>query len=378
MSFAAAIVLMALLAYLIRDVYMWRGWLLLSVAVGFVLVTLVRFAFNRLVTEDIFKRRVLVFGAGRHASSLAKLRRRADQRGFFILGYLASGDGRIHLSAEKVIEIRDGLLAYCTRHEVDEIVIAVDDRRRAFPVHDLLECRLAGIEVLDLVSFLERETGKVRLDVLNPSWIIFGNGFRRDTLRRLTRRMFDIIASLTLLALAWPIMLITAIAIKLEDGPGAPVFYPQTRVGLEGREFRVLKFRSMHADAEQGGRAQWASAADARVTRVGRIIRRLRIDELPQLINVLAGDMGFVGPRPERPEFVSELSERIPYYRERHTVKPGLTGWAQLCYPYGSSVHDATEKLQYDLYYVKNHTLLFDLIILLQTCEVVLMGKGVR
>jgi sugar transferase (PEP-CTERM system associated) len=377
-SFAAAVVLMALLAYLIRDVYMWRGWLLLSVGVGFVLIALVRFTFNRLVNEDLFKRRVLVFGAGSQASSLARLRRRTDQRGFVILGYLESGGERVAVPKEKLVDLPEGLLGYCTRNEVDEIVIAMDDRRRAFPVHELLECRLAGIEVLDLVTFFERETGKVRLDVLNPSWIIFASGFRRDTLRRFTARVFDVCASFVLLAISWPVMLIAAIAIKLEDGPRAPVFYPQKRVGLEGRHFQVLKFRSMRADAEQAGKAQWATAQDARVTRVGRYMRKTRVDELPQLINVLAGDMGFVGPRPERPEFVNELSERIPYYRERHTVKPGLTGWAQLCYPYGSSEHDALEKLQYDLYYVKNHTLLFDLMILLETCEVVLLGKGAR
>jgi sugar transferase (PEP-CTERM system associated) len=377
-AFAATGVLMAILSYIDRDVYIWRGWLLISIALGFLLVVLVRFAFGRLVDEDIFKRRVLVFGAGRQASSLARLRRRTDQRGFSILGYLPSGGEKVSVPEDRLVRPEGGLFDYCVRHRVDEIVIAMDDRRRAFPVHELLECRVAGIEVLDLVSFLERETGRVRLDVLNPSWIIFSNGFRRDTLRLATSRAFDLIASLSLLAVAWPVMLLTAIAIKLDDGVRAPVLYPQKRVGLHGREFKVLKFRSMRTDAERGGKAQWASASDARVTRIGRFIRKTRIDELPQLINVLAGDMGFVGPRPERPEFVSELSEKIPYYRERHSVKPGLTGWAQLCYPYGSSEHDAAEKLQYDLYYVKNHTLLFDLAILLQTCEVVLLGKGAR
>ena len=377
-GFAAAGVLMALLSYVDHDLYMWRGWLLICVALGFALVVLVRFAFGRIVNEDIFKRRVLVFGAGRQASSLATLRRRTDQRGFSILGYLPSGGEKISVPAERLVKAEGGLFNYCTQCRVDEIVIAMDDRRRAFPVHELLECRLAGIEVLDLVSFLERESGRVRLDILNPGWIIFGNGFRRDTLRQATSRAFDLFASLSLLTLAWPVMLLTAIAIKLDDGLHAPVLYPQTRVGLHGLKFKVLKFRSMRTDAELGGKPQWATSSDARVTRVGRFIRKTRIDELPQLINVLAGDMGFVGPRPERPEFVDELSETIPYYRERHSVKPGLTGWAQLCYPYGSSEHDAAEKLQYDLYYVKNHTLLFDLAILLQTCEVVMLGKGAR
>jgi exopolysaccharide biosynthesis polyprenyl glycosylphosphotransferase len=208
--------------------------------------------------------------------------------------------------------------------------------------------------------------------------MIFGEGFRRDPVRLASERAFDVLAGVFLLAVSWPFMLLTALAIKLEDGWSAPVLYRQIRVGLEGCHFHVLKFRSMSIDAEQDGQARWAEKRDPRVTRVGSVIRKIRFDELPQIINVLRGDMSFVGPRPERPEFVDELNEQIPYYRERHYVKPGITGWAQLCYPYGSSAHDAAEKLQYDLYYVKNHSLLFDLMILLQTAEVVLWGKGGR
>jgi sugar transferase (PEP-CTERM system associated) len=214
--------------------------------------------------------------------------------------------------------------------------------------------------------------------VLNPSWIIFGEGFRATQVERWLERGFDIVASLLLLLLAVPIMLVTTIAIMIEDGFRVPVLYRQRRVGQHGRVFDVLKFRSMRVDAEPEGEAQWAVQDDPRVTRVGGVIRKTRIDELPQLCNVLRGEMSFVGPRPERPEFVEQLEERIPYYRERHSVKPGITGWAQLCYPYGSSERDALEKLQYDLYYVKNRSLLFDLAILVQTVEVVLWGKGAR
>jgi sugar transferase (PEP-CTERM system associated) len=242
----------------------------------------------------------------------------------------------------------------------------------------LLECRLAGVEVTDLVSFLERETGKVRLDVLNPSWMIFAKGFSRHPWRQVTSRTFDIIAAALLLIVTSPVIVLTAAAILVEDGPRAPIFYRQRRVGKDGRQFNLLKFRSMRPDAESDGKARWAVSGDSRVTRVGALIRKIRIDELPQLLIVLGGAMSFVGPRPERPEFVAELSETIPYYRERHCVKPGITGWAQLCYPYGSSERDAREKLQYDLYYVKNHSLVFDLMILLQTVEVVLLGKGGR
>ncbi|HUA90305.1 MAG TPA: exopolysaccharide biosynthesis polyprenyl glycosylphosphotransferase, partial [Steroidobacteraceae bacterium] len=228
-----------------------------------------------------------------------------------------------------------------------------------------------------LLTFLERETGRVRLDVLNPSWMIFGQGFRRDPLRLFSSRMLDLGASVAVLAISLPVMLLTVVAIKLEDGLRAPTLYSQRRVGLGGREFNVLKFRSMRTDAEANG-AVWAQRSDPRVTRVGAVIRKLRIDELPQILNVLRGHMSFIGPRPERPEFVAELAEKIPYYVQRHYVKPGITGWAQLCYPYGSSEQDALEKLQYDLYYIKNNSLLFDLSILVQTAEVVLLGKGAR
>jgi sugar transferase (PEP-CTERM system associated) len=245
-------------------------------------------------------------------------------------------------------------------------------------VRELLDCRLAGVEVIDLVSFLERETGRVHLDVLNPSWIIFSEGFRRDGLRQATKRAFDIVASFALVLVTWPVMLLTAVGIKLEEGIRAPILYRQRRVGLDGRDFDVLKFRSMRVDAERDGKARWATGNDDRVTRMGRLIRKVRVDELPQIFNVLRGDMSFVGPRPERPQFVSELSDSIPYYEERHCAKPGITGWAQICYPYGSSEKDSLEKLQYDLYYLKNHSLLFDMMILLQTVEVVLMGKGGR
>jgi sugar transferase (PEP-CTERM system associated) len=218
----------------------------------------------------------------------------------------------------------------------------------------------------------------VRLDVLNPSWFIFSDGFRRGRAHSILERIFDVFASFVLLLLALPVMILAVLAIKIEDGINASVFYRQIRVGRYGKNFAVLKFRSMRADAEREGKAIWATQNDARVTRVGAFMRKTRIDELPQIINVLRGEMSFVGPRPERPEFVQQLSERIPYYRERHTLKPGITGWAQLCYPYGSSEQDAVEKLQYDLFYIKNHTLIFYLAILLQTVEVVLWRKGAR
>jgi sugar transferase (PEP-CTERM system associated) len=330
------------------------------------------------IDEDILKRRVLVYGAGNNAARILQLRRRVDQRGFKVIGFVPSRIEERVVPQDRLLLAEGSLSSIAGEQAVDEIVIAMDDRRQQFPLKELLDCRLNGIEIIELATFLERETGKVYLDVLIPSWMIFSQGFRRDMLRRYSERAFDVAASVTLLVASLPVMALTVLAIKLEEGFGAPILYGQPRVGYAGRVFRVLKFRSMRVDAEKDGRARWATTNDDRVTRVGRFIRKVRIDELPQLFNVLGGRMSFVGPRPERPEFVQQLSESIPYYDVRHSVKPGITGWAQLCYPYGASEQDAIEKLQYDLYYVKNHGLIFDLLILLQTVEVILFGKGAR
>ena len=369
--------LCALAFYFLPALRIDRSVLALTVVVSIAACFLVRMEFERIVDEDLFKRRVLVFGAGRRAKALLDLRRRADTRGFKIIGFMTTAGDTVSAPADRLVLRPDDLYRWSIENDIDEIVVAMDDRRQGFPMHELLECRLSGIEVLELPSFLERETGKVRLDVLNPSWIIFGDGFRASPTQQVLARGLDLVASGGLLTLAAPLMLLAMLAIKLEDGPNAPLFYRQKRVGFHGRVFDVLKFRSMRLDAETHG-AVYATANDPRVTRVGALMRKMRIDELPQLINVLRGEMSFVGPRPERPEFVCDLEQKIPYYRERHTVKPGITGWAQLCYPYGSSERDTIEKLQYDLYYVKNRSLLFDLAILVQTVEVVLWGKGAR
>ena len=369
----------AVIVYFVPALHIDRRALLLSAVFAFFGAALVRFVFDRLVDEEIFKRRVLVYGSGKRAGSIARLRRRSDRRGFTVIAYVAAeGDEDSDVLGGTLLPGSTDLLKFCETHNVDEIVVAMDDRRRAFPMDQLLECRLEGVEIIDLISFLERETGKVRLDVLNPSWMIFSEGFRQGRVHSSLERGFDIVASLTLLTLAFPIMLLTMFAIKLTEGPRASLFYRQIRVGQYGRPFGVLKFRSMREDAEREGKAIWAQKNDNRVTKVGSFIRLTRIDELPQIINVLRGEMSFVGPRPERPEFVNQLNERIPYYRERHTIKPGITGWAQLCYPYGSSEQDAIEKLQYDLFYVKNHSLLFYMAILVQTVEVIVWGKGAR
>jgi sugar transferase (PEP-CTERM system associated) len=264
---------------------------------------------------------------------------------------------------------------------MDEIVIAVDDRRlMSFPIDELIDCKMSGVNVLELVTFFERRAGKIRLDMLNPSWLYLSEGFQIGTssFRRFGKRLLDIIVVLLLLPLALPLMMMVSMAILIESRFSGSVLYHQVRIKRDGVPFNIYKFRSMVSDAEKDGVARWASKGDSRITKVGSVIRKGRLDELPQLFNVLYGDMSFVGPRPERPEFIEKLAETIPYYEERHRVKPGLTGWAQICYAYGDTEADSVEKLQYDLYYVKNYSWLLDMLILLQTAEVVLLGKGAQ
>ena len=355
---------------------LWRGWWALSFVFAFLLLVASRIVFMRLVEQDVFRRRVLVYGTGKRASSLMQLRRRSDQRGFQIVAFVPAASEAQLIDDRRIDTSSSNLTELVRKHDVDEIVIAMDDRRRGFPIRELLDCKFMGIDVVDIVTFLERESGKVMVGLMEPSWMIFAEGFTRRNSRMAVSRCVDLVAALAGLAIGWPLMALTALAILIEDG--RPVLYRQTRVGLLGEPFQLLKFRSMTKDAEKLGEAQWAQRNDSRVTKVGQLIRKLRFDELPQLLNIIRGDMRLVGPRPERPEFVTSLAEKIPYYHERHCVKPGLTGWAQLSYPYGSSERDALEKLQFDLYYVKNQSLMFDLMILLQTVEVVLWGKGAR
>jgi sugar transferase (PEP-CTERM system associated) len=374
LAFAAGA--LAFIYYFVRPLALWRIWLLLSFALTLLFLATNRGVLARLVDQNLFRRRVLVYGAGRTASKLLRLRRTSDQRGFQIMAFLPVLGEDLVVKDDRVDHSGADLATAAEKHGVDEIVIAMDDRRRGFPMQELLDCKQASVGVVDVLSFLERESGKVTVDLMNPSWLIFSEGFTVRNSRLVVARVFDVSVALLLLLLSWPIMLATTIAILLEDG--RPVLYRQARVGRDGKVFELLKFRSMTKDAERGTGAQWAQRNDRRITNVGALIRKLRIDELPQLFNVIRGDMRFIGPRPERPEFVETLATNIPYYRERHRVKPGLTGWAQLSYPYGSSDHDALEKLQFDLYYIKNQSLIFDLVILLQTVEVVLWGKGAR
>ncbi len=369
----------AILFYLVPDLAIGRGILVLAAAIAFIGSLLLRLVFSRLVGGQTFKKQVLVYGYGNRVNAFAKLRRASDRRGYNLVGFVCPPGESLNVSGDELLVAPKGLRALCLEREVEEVVVAMEDRRKNLPVRELMQCRLAGINVIDFVSFMERETGRIFLEALSPSWLIFGGGFRRDGLRLFTSRALDFVASGVLVVVTLPLMVLTALAIWLEDGRKAGgVLYRQERVGLEGKTFELLKFRSMRANAEVAGQAQWAQQNDPRVTRIGAFIRKCRIDELPQLLNVLRGDMSLVGPRPERPQFVAALEAKIPYYEQRHSVKPGIAGWAQLCYPYGASEEDSVQKLQYDLYYVKNNSLLFDLAILVQTAEVVFLGKGAR
>jgi sugar transferase (PEP-CTERM system associated) len=377
-AMAAGIVVTALCFNLIPDFWIGRNVLTLATASSAAAVAVLRLGFSHLVDEAPLRRRVLVYGTGKQAACISQLRRRTDQRGFLLTGFVRPEGETLSVPEQRVLTSKGDLFEFCKSARINEIVMAMDDRRRAFPAAELLECRMGGVEVTDLATFLERETGRVRIDVLNPSWLIFAKGFSRSSLRLFMSSLLDFAASVVLLVVSLPVMLATVFAIKLEDGLRAPVFYHQERVGLRGKMFKLLKFRSMCVNAEANGEEHWAQKSDPRVTRVGALIRKLRIDELPQILNVLRGHMSFVGPRPERPQFVANLSQKIPYYMHRHCVKPGITGWAQVCYHYGASDREALEKLEYDLYYIKNGGFMFDLAILVRTAEVVLFGKGAQ
>ncbi len=365
-----------------QRLYFGRGVLAIASLVSLTLIALIRSLFHRIADVAAWRWRVLVIGAGKKALRLEESLRSFAGSELQIVGFWPISDLGHFVSPERLINYPGALQAYCVQHKIQELVVAVDERRRSdesgFPLDDLLDCKLNGIGVTDDLSFLERESGRLDIRSLSPGWLVFSDGFSFSPLRDYLERGFDVAASSLLLLLTWPLMLLAAIAIKLEEGMRAPLIYSQERVGYGGRIIRVHKFRSMRTDAEKDGKAVWAQKNDSRVTCVGQFIRNTRIDELPQIFNVFKGEMSFVGPRPERPQFVDELAQHIPYYRERHRVKPGITGWAQLCYPYGASAHDAEEKLKYDLYYIKNHSLMFDLYILVRTVEVILLGNGVR
>jgi len=377
LSFGLGFLISTLIFYIFPDLFLGRGVFGLSMSIAFLSILLTRTVYQKVVNKRVFRRRVMVLGTGQQAKILDDMQRSIHKSGHEIIGYVSIDKTEPQIAEDKCLEIQTTILDLALENNVDEIVLAMDDRRKGFPISGLLECKMKGIYVRDIVHFLERITGHIELGVLHPSTMIFSSGFTRAVSPNGSKRIFDILVSLFILILAGPIIIITALSIWLSTFGRDPVFYRQTRIGLCNVPFKVLKFRSMKIDAEKDG-AQFAKKKDSRVTMIGAFIRKTRIDELPQLINVLRGEMSFVGPRPERPEFVLGFEQSIPHYALRHTVKPGITGWAQICYPYGDNILDTRNKLQFDLYYIKNYSMFLDLTILLQTMQVVIFGQGAR
>lgn len=375
-AISLGVIFLSLLAFAMPGTTLWRSNSLYAMLLSIAFLMLGRIVLGVVFDGNSFKRRLLILGAGRRAGRIAALEKRQDS-GFIIAGFVDMAGGPNPIDGA----VRRQDIANLPQHvidlEVSEVVLALEERRNSLPVADLLTIKTTGVHVNDMSSFLERETGRVDLDSVNPSWFIFSDGFSAGhRLSKVFKRAFDILLSLLLLLLTGPVILLFGLLIKLESPGGA--FFRQERVGLYGQKFKILKLRSMRADAEAGGEAIWAAKNDPRTTRVGSFIRKVRIDELPQAWIVLKGEMSFVGPRPERPQFVDDLQTKMPFYTERHIVKPGITGWAQINYPYGASTEDARHKLEYDLYYAKNYTPFLDLLIILQTIRVVLWPEGAR
>ena len=370
--------LITLIVYIAPLEYFGRGILLIVMLLSTAGILLVRYIFCMNSILNLLKPKILVLGSGELAKEFASIAaHNHNHHQFNLVGFVRIPGEDSTIPADQLMPSNRSLLSLANAYQVSEIVVALQSRDNFnFPVQELLDCKLSGITVIGASTFFEREMNQIRVNSLNPSWLVFGGGFDQSGLRSAVKRIFDLLSSTILLILALPVMSLAALCIYIEDR--GSVLYRQERVGLEGIPFTVYKFRSMRLDAEKGGKPQWASTNDTRITRVGDVIRKLRIDELPQMFNVLKGEMSLVGPRPEREYFVKQLSEQIPYYNLRHSIKPGVTGWAQVRYQYGSSVEDSLQKLQYDLYYVKNHSLFLDIIILMDTVWVVLTGKGSR
>ena len=375
-AISLGVLFLSLIYFVVPALSLWRSNLLYAMAAASALLVLVRALLGRTLGGERFRRCVLVLGAGSRAGRLDALSRQPGVN-FRIVGHVAMSGAEQAVAGATLRAGIDNLAAHVVASHATEVVLALEERRNALPLADLLRVRTTGVQVSELSTFLERETGRIDLSSVNPSWLIFSDGFAAGRLFSCTaKRAFDIVVASAVLVLTLPVVMLIALAIKLES-PG-PAFYRQRRVGLYNQDFDILKLRSMRQDAEVAGQAVWAAEADPRVTRIGRFIRKVRIDELPQAWTVLKGEMSFVGPRPERPQFVRQLEEHLPFYAERHMVKPGLTGWAQINYPYGASVEDARHKLEYDLYYAKNYSPFLDLLILLQTLRVVLWPAGAR
>jgi sugar transferase (PEP-CTERM system associated) len=376
-SFAMGFVILTLIFYVAPELQVGRGVLLAVFLIGAGGIFLARMVFFKTSELRFLESRIMFLGGGPLAKECSDLAaQNTSYHKYDIAGFIPIPSEECCVPTSMLLKVREGesLASLATAHNVEEIVVSVQNRRAGFPIKELLACKLQGIKVTDAANFFERETCQIRVDSLQPSWLVFGGGFDQSFIRAFMKRGFDLICSTIILTVSFPVMVLTAVLIYLEDR--SPIFYSQERVGLDGNPFNVLKFRSMRNDAEKGGKPQWAAQNDPRVTRVGNFIRKTRIDELPQILNVFKGEMSFVGPRPERPYFVEQLIDVVPYYNVRHSIKPGITGWAQVRYGYGASADDALQKLQYDLYYVKNNSLFLDILILIDTLKVVLFRSG--
>ncbi len=377
LGFCLGFIVTAIIYYIYPGFFLGRGVVAITFATAFIGILISRIIYWRFDNHNIFKRRLLIMGAGGKGKLLEDQIRHAKKRGYEIIGFVDVNQSEVRVNKERILEIKSTLLDLCVENRVDEIVLAMDDRRKGFPLSGLLDCKMKGVIVHDILDSLERITGHIEIDALHTGSIIFSSGFTKAVSPNGIKRAFDVFASLIILILTGPFIVLTYIAIWISSFGRDPVFYKQLRIGLSEVPFEVRKFRSMKVDAEKNG-AQFAQKNDSRVTLIGGFIRKTRIDELPQLFNVLKGEMSFVGPRPERPEFVLGYNNSIPNYILRHAVKPGITGWAQICYPYGETSEDTKKKLQYDLYYIKNYSLFLDMTIMLQTIQVVLFGQGAR
>jgi len=375
-AWGAGCVIIAIIYLIFPPIIIGTRIFLTAFLVAYIGVVLWRGVYVLMIEHRLFTTRLLVLGSGEQSGRIVRKLAQLIDSGYAVIAQVGEGDRPGLIAPEAAVYTDPSeLSALVRRHRIEVLVVALDDRRGKMPIRELMECKLAGLKIVNGITFFEGLTGTILVENVNPSWIIFSEGFQKKRRIELVKRTMDIVLSLAGLVVSLPITVLSALIIKLES-PGA-VLYRQVRVGTGGRTFELIKFRSMRQDAEPDGPV-WAAERDPRVTRYGNFIRKTRIDELPQLWNVLRKDMSFVGPRPERPEFVQGLQERIPYYSLRHTVRPGLTGWAQIKYPYGASEEDALRKLEYDLYYVKNLNVVMDTMIILQTIKTVLFQKGGR
>jgi len=378
LGFTIATGFMILLFYIWPALFLGRGVMAMALLAGFAGVVLVRLFIFDYFDATFSQKRIIILGTGHRAECIEKICKPTALKSFEVVGYWLIKDEKQRIDSRHILNADNIRLLDLVRNEnVTEIIIAVDERRKSLPINELLDCKMSGVEVIDLVTFLERQTGKINVHEINPSGLIFADGYSHTVLKPVSKRIVDVVISSVILLVSLPVMIATALAIWIESGYKGSVFYDQIRVGAGGKKFSIYKFRSMIEDAELNG-AQYAKEGDSRITKIGHFIRKTRIDELPQLINVLRGEMSFVGPRPERPEFVEQLNKKIPYYNLRHSLKPGITGWAQICYPYGANDEDSTQKLQFDLYYMKNYSIFLDLSVIFQTVSVVLWSKGSR